>query len=36
MEKNDYKCLEIENIKKLANEFFKEAENFIEKYKKEG
>lgn len=30
---NDYKCPEIENIKILAEEFFKTADEFIEKMK---
>ena len=33
--KNDYKCPEIENLKRITEEFFKEANQFIEKYKKE-
>lgn len=33
MKKNDYKCPEIENMKKLTDELFEKTKDFIEKYK---
>lgn len=33
MKKNDYKCPEIENLKKLTDDFIKNAEEFVKNYK---